>query len=181
MLRDIPLLAVPLLAGIAHAVNFPWESIQLNNTHVSKFSGVAFGNTETERARRNKNTTECRAFPGSADWPAETDWRQLNNILDGSLLQPRPVGEVCYPGPAYDADRCKSLVRTAGATRLYIDDPLTSLTSWTQGNTCLASLTTRGNCTRGGFPSYVVNATNVKQIQAAVNFARNKNLRLVIK
>jgi hypothetical protein len=38
-----------------------------------------------------------------------------------------------------------------------------------------------GNCTLGGFPSYVVNATNVAQIQLAVNFARNANLRLVIK
>lgn len=36
-------------------------------------------------------------------------------------------------------------------------------------------------CTLGGFPSYVVNVTNVAQIQLAVNFARNANLRLVIK
>lgn len=30
-------------------------------------------------------------------------------------------------------------------------------------------------------PSYVVNATNVAQIQLAVNFARNLNLRLIVK
>lgn len=37
------------------------------------------------------------------------------------------------------------------------------------------------NCTIGGYPYYVVNATTVAKIQLAVNFARNLNLRLVIK
>lgn len=36
-------------------------------------------------------------------------------------------------------------------------------------------------CTLGAFPVYAVNATNVAQIQLAVNFARNQGLRLVIK
>lgn len=40
---------------------------------------------------------------------------------------------------------------------------------------------TSGNCTHGGFPPYAVNVGNVGQIQLAVNFARNANLRLVIK
>lgn len=38
-----------------------------------------------------------------------------------------------------------------------------------------------GNCTHGGFPVYTVNVSDVKHIQLAVNFARNANLRLVIK
>jgi len=181
MLRRLPLLALICLQGAVQAVNFPWESIQLNSSHVSKFSGVAFGDAQTERSRRGKNTTECKAFPGDTNWPAAADWRRLNDTVDGALLKPQPVAAVCYPGPKYDAERCKYIVRTAGATRLYIDDPLTSLTSWTQGNTCLASLNAQGNCTQGGFPSYVVNATNVKHVQAAVNFARNRNIRLVIK
>ena len=38
-----------------------------------------------------------------------------------------------------------------------------------------------GNCTHGGFPVYAVNVSGVSQIQLAINFARNNNLRLVIK
>jgi hypothetical protein len=38
-----------------------------------------------------------------------------------------------------------------------------------------------GTCTHGGFPIYAVNISNVGQIQLAINFARNANLRLVIK
>jgi hypothetical protein len=37
------------------------------------------------------------------------------------------------------------------------------------------------NCTLGGYPEYAVEATNVAQIQLAVNMARNMNMRLVIK
>lgn len=37
------------------------------------------------------------------------------------------------------------------------------------------------SCDMGAFPTYVVNVSTVSQIQLAVNFARNANLRLVIK
>jgi hypothetical protein len=52
-----------------------------------------------------------------------------------------------------------------------------------QGLTCLpgdADLP-NANCTLGGYPIYVVNARNAWDVQAGVNFARNKNIRLVIK
>lgn len=50
-----------------------------------------------------------------------------------------------------------------------------------QGLTCQPSDDPSGKCTLGGFPSYVVDASNVAQIQIAVNFARALNLRLVVK
>lgn len=52
-----------------------------------------------------------------------------------------------------------------------------------QGLTCMPPTMTPGfaTCTVGGYPSYVVNATNVAQVQLAVNLARNLNLRLVVK
>jgi hypothetical protein len=37
------------------------------------------------------------------------------------------------------------------------------------------------SCSTGGYPEYVVKATTVAQIQLAVNFVRERNLRLVIK
>lgn len=49
-----------------------------------------------------------------------------------------------------------------------------------QGLTCLPSGQS-GTCTLGGYPSWALNVTTVSQIQLAINFARNANLRLVIK
>lgn len=50
-----------------------------------------------------------------------------------------------------------------------------------QGRSCLPTNTTNGTCTLGAYPSYTVNISSVSQIQLALNFARNTNLRLVIK
>lgn len=50
-----------------------------------------------------------------------------------------------------------------------------------QGNTCPPSANAAGTCTLGGLPVYAVEATDVMQIQLAVNLARNMNLRLVVK
>lgn len=52
-----------------------------------------------------------------------------------------------------------------------------------EGVTCIPpSLARKGaTCSLGGMPSHVVEATNVAQVQLAVNFARNTNVRLVVK
>jgi hypothetical protein len=41
--------------------------------------------------------------------------------------------------------------------------------------------TENSQCTLGGLPEYAVNVSTAAQIQLAVNFARNLNIRLVIK
>lgn len=47
--------------------------------------------------------------------------------------------------------------------------------------TCPPTANPADSCTLGGYPSYVVNASSVSEIQMAVNFARNQGLRLVVK
>lgn len=44
-----------------------------------------------------------------------------------------------------------------------------------------ANGTTNGTCSLGGYPSYSIHIENVAQIQLGINFARNLNLRLVVK
>ena len=51
-----------------------------------------------------------------------------------------------------------------------------------QGKTCMArNDTVDVQCTLGGFPDYAVNVSTAAQVQLAVNFARNLNIRLVVK
>jgi FAD/FMN-containing dehydrogenase len=70
-----------------------------------------------------------------------------------------------------------------------IKDPTSIRSILFQGMTCMPP-TLHGwflgfgdtpQCSVGGYPEYVVNVTTVAQIQLAVNFARERNLRLVIK
>ncbi|KAK4222797.1 hypothetical protein QBC38DRAFT_489055 [Podospora fimiseda] len=136
---------------------------------------------------RNYSGPRCKISPQDPAWPKTQEWQQLNNTLNGRLLQPTPAPSVCYPShPNYNPASCAFL--TSGAikfSRFWLDDPLSVLYPWTEGNTCLPITVNSTNeertCTQGGFPVYVVNATEPEHIQAAVNFARTKNIRLIIK
>jgi hypothetical protein len=168
-------LCVAFLAGTSHGA-LKFESIQLRDEDVGGFPAAKFGHWDHRPSKAH-----CKAFPGSDDWPSEQEWRRLNATLGGALLRPTLPAAACYPGPSQDAAACAFLVNNASSTHFYIDDPVTVLTQWPQGETCLPALNATGSCTRGGFPEYVVNASTVKHVQAAVNFARNNNVRLIIK
>lgn len=160
----------------------------LTENDISKFSLVSFADHQLLTSR-GFDGPRCKIGPEDASWPILEEWAQLNATLEGLLLRPDPSPAVCYPSHAnYNNASCVFL--TSGAarrTRFWLDDPLSVLSTWTQGNTCLpvsapnATIREGRTCTQGGFPTYVVNATEVKHVQAAVNFARNKHIRLIIK
>ncbi|SPO06997.1 related to FAD/FMN-containing dehydrogenases [Cephalotrichum gorgonifer] len=165
-----------LLATLVSGASLTEEAAELTAEDTSGFGAIKFAD-----AAKPPKVAQCRAFPGSDDWPSDCQWRRLNATLHGRLLNPDPPAAVCYQGDNYDSAKCRDLFLNAGDSHFYIDDPLSVLSQWTQGSTCKPALNAQGNCTRGGFPVYVVNATRVADVQAGVNFARNKNLRLVIK
>jgi hypothetical protein len=169
-----------LLAFEVTGKSFPFESVELTQAETQHFRDIRFGNREAA-PKWTSTVPQCRAWPGSEDWPREAEWKQLNTSLEGALLKPLPPASACYQGDNYNVTTCRWLVDQSRRTHFWIDDPLSTLTQWPQGDTCLLAIDAEGECTHGGFPEYVVNATTVKQIQAAVNFARNRNLRLVIK
>lgn len=178
-MRSLLFPLISLHFALATSINFPFEAIQLTPQETTTFPAISFGNTTSPLPL--SQALPCRSLPSSPTWPPPTSWTHLNATLSGALLQPLPPGTPCYPGPLQNLTTCKYLLSNARSSRFYIDDPLTVLTSWTQGNTCIPSLNPKGNCIQGGFPVYVVNATTVRQIQIAVNFARNWGLRLVVK
>lgn len=172
-------LAICELLNIVSSQSFPWESIQLTEEDTANFPAIAFGDSSSLSPQYNGSI--CREHPGSDKWPSSDDWDTFNASLGGVLLEPTPPAAVCYPGPFRDMAKCISLLFSSFDSRFYLNDPLTVLTEWPQGSTCPATFAPVGSCTQGGFPVFVVNVTTAKHIQATVNFARNKNLRLVIK
>ncbi|KAH8674701.1 FAD binding domain-containing protein [Tricladium varicosporioides] len=173
-------LALPVIfayfTGVS-CINFPFEAITLKEEDIKAFPAIAFGDKSTSKYEK----AACKTQPGTPEWPVDDEWAKFNASLGGALLKPAPPAIVCYPGPLQNTDQCNYLLKNASSTRFYINDPVTVLTEWTEGDTCYATAAPTKNCTQGGFPSYVVNATTVKQIQIAVNFARNKNIRLIVK
>lgn len=167
-----------LLVRRALSVGFDYEQIQLTQSDIAGFDAIAFGD---EVADAHYTGAQCKSFPGDRTWPTDAEWSRLNFAINGNLLKPTPPAAVCYKGSSYNARACQYLVRVAGYTHFWLDDPVSVLTQWPEGSTCMPAINAVGNCTQGGFPTYVANVTNVKHVQAAVNFARNRNIRLIIK
>lgn len=131
------------------------------------------------------NKSRCKIYPGDLEWPSDEAWSQLSVLTDNRLIsEPTPRAAVCYPSqPSYDAAKCAAYNVTAWQkSYMHMPDPIEMLSPVAQGMTCVPpNLYDSHRCTRGGFPKYVVNATEPKHVQAAINFARNTGVRLVIK
>ncbi|KAK5994153.1 VAO-type flavoprotein oxidase [Cladobotryum mycophilum] len=126
---------------------------------------------------------ECKPLPGDANWPSQSEWRVLNATLGGALISTVPVAAPCYHNwGVYDADKCAALTSNWIEPWFHEEDPTSLMWPVWEGLSCLPTEHPNStDCTLGAFPAYTVNATSVAHIQTAVNFARNKGLRLVIK
>lgn len=179
------ILSVALLSAVLHvslAQGFGLADTSLTERNIGDFDSIIVGDGTNTRRTERAIARPCKTFPGDPEWPSDVEWQRLNSSLGGVLLKPVPPAAACYPDqPSFNTTACSFLLTNASRTNFYLDDPLTVGAQWSQGNTCLASRNPTGNCTQGGFPSYVVNASTVMHVQLAVNFARDKKIRLVIK
>jgi FAD/FMN-containing dehydrogenase len=108
-----------------------------------------------------------RCHPSDATWPSQQDWKRLNDAVEGNLI---PVN--------FPLSRLKADPGSVAAKRLakdlrnpfYIGDQpgLTQTLGWVDAWATQPSV-------------YAVAARNAQDIAAAVNFAREHNLRLVVK
>ncbi|KAF2746115.1 FAD-binding domain-containing protein [Sporormia fimetaria CBS 119925] len=137
------------------------------------------------RLARRAASARCKTFPGDAHWPKQIIWDIFNLLLGGALIPAKPSAASCYDsqwGPK-DAGKCANVLANFRTPLFHTEDPTSIMWPIFQGRTCMPpNVNSAGpSCTRGGFPEYAVNVSNVAQIQLAINFARAANIRLVIK
>ncbi|KAK7440126.1 hypothetical protein CaCOL14_002045 [Colletotrichum acutatum] len=129
--------------------------------------------------------SSCKCAPNDACWPSTSDWQQFNATLSGKLIATKPVAISCYPGPDYDATLCAKVMvdwykgEWMSSHPVGLDYPLNITCPPVQpaSNSTAAG----GSCTIGTNPVYAVNVTETDDIVAALKFAEEKNLRVVIK
>jgi hypothetical protein len=112
-------------------------------------------------------STFHRQRPSDAGWPSKEAWEQLNGAIGGNLLPVDFPLAACTSGGA-SAD-CKKVLENL-KNPYYIGDQsgLTQTLGWIDAWATKPSV-------------YAVAARNANDIAAAVNFARQNNLRLVVK
>ncbi|KAF1842116.1 FAD/FMN-containing isoamyl alcohol oxidase-like protein MreA [Cucurbitaria berberidis CBS 394.84] len=179
MVSSSAVIALFFVAPVAFAFNFPFESNQLKDSDVGNNSDIAFGKLPVD------NSPRCKSYPGYEGWPSYDRWSVFNVSLNGALLKGIPPAAACYEGEYKDAAKCAIVRRRQGDALFAKEDPLIPFGQWQLDNPCpVPSLNVTPplvECKLISFPAYVVNASTVKDIQLAVNFARNNRIRLTIK
>ena len=108
-----------------------------------------------------------RVRPGDPSWPSAASWEKLTQQVGGNLIPVQFPLAACQS--ASDSPNCQEVLRNLDNPFYIGDQPgLTQTLGWANAWTTKPSV-------------YAVAARNADDIAAAVNFARENHLRLVVK
>jgi FAD/FMN-containing dehydrogenase len=139
---------------------------KLNRRGFLKVSGAVSLSRLWERAAFASRAIH-RVRPSDPGWPSKEAWRRLNDAVGGNLIRVDFPMDACKSSPP-SAD-CKTLFTDLKNPYYIGDNPgITQTLGWIDAWTSKPSV-------------YAVAARNADDIAAAVSFARENNLRLVIK
>jgi FAD/FMN-containing dehydrogenase len=120
-----------------------------------------------DSARAAPSGITSRVRPSDPRWPTASEWENLRQSVDGHLIPLHSPLDVCRAASSDQA--CRDLFRELKNPYFIRDNPtLTQTCGWVDAWTAQPS-------------AYAVAAHETRHVAAAVNFAREKNLRLVIK
>src|ERR1700690_1860603 len=104
-----------------------------------------------------------RVRPTDPKWPGTADWDRLNRAVGGNLIKVRPLFADCSTQPK--GAECLDALKNAQNPFFLGDQPAgTQVSGWLDAWAPAASV-------------YAVAARNSSDVSAAVNFARENNLR----
>ncbi|KAL7803489.1 FAD binding domain-containing protein [Trichoderma aethiopicum] len=126
------------------------------------------------------NSRKCRYLPGDCEWPKDDEWQTLNATVGGRLISGKPLAQSCY-GPARDATTCGIIREQWVVDELYCDDPVNVMFPYWLNNSCNPFTTRDGTCILGNLASYAINVSGADDVLTGIKFARDKNIRLIIK
>ncbi|KPA38211.1 isoamyl alcohol oxidase [Fusarium langsethiae] len=127
--------------------------------------------------------TSCKCAPEQPCWPSSREWTRFNVSISGKLIETSPVAEPCYPGPDNDDEACLVVRNNWSSATFQLSQPLGYAYPLNESCPLLnpGDEATNAKCSLGHSPIYAVNVTTEQDITRSIQFAREKNLRLVIK
>lgn len=108
-----------------------------------------------------------RVRPSDPEWPSAAKWDALNRSVGGNLMKVQPLFASCSQD--HDGTECREVIKNARNPFYLGDQPAgTQVSGWLDAWSPAASI-------------YAVAVRNANDVAAAVTFARENNLRLVVK
>lgn len=125
----------------------------------------------------------CKANTIDGTWPRHDKWQHLNITLNGALIATSPVASSCYNHTRFHSTYACQAVEDNWSSSVFHAAQPESIGAWIfANNSCVPPLVSDAHgCRLGGLPSYVVNATNEREIATALQWAATHNVRVVVK
>jgi len=134
------------------------------------------------------SSSGCLCTYGQPCWPSASTFFQLQSQVSQPLVYPLPTASPCYPS-SNASGNCTAVIEN------WFDDNWRSSMPGSMDATnfetfmfrngtieaCYLNTTITGTCGQGSVPAIGVDARSVKDIQAAVAFSVQQNLKLVVK
>jgi hypothetical protein len=178
MYIDISILIMRLRSLVDLALFFPLIFAQTSSPSANGNSGGYSSNTQPS----------CRCLYGESCWPSSQEFSALSANLSQPLIHPVPPASPCYP-LGHPSGNC-SLVQTLSTDAIWRSDQAGAYENtnfeayYAQNgsiNACYLNTTLGQPCQQGSIPPIGVDARTVEDIQAAVKFASQHNLKIVVK
>ncbi|KAI8279329.1 FAD-linked oxidoreductase [Colletotrichum sp. SAR11_57] len=161
------------------------DAVLANLTTLELSNISLFGFDDATSVNKRSLFGRCKTYPGDILYPNSLIWGVFDLLLGGALTKTIPEASVCYDDFGnYDEAKCAFLTTNwVNGSYYHTEDPTAINAVLFEGLNCMPPTLNVGetSCKVGGLPSYVVEATTVAHVQLAINFARNLNLRLVVK
>ena len=137
----------------------------------------------------SKAAPACRCLYGKSCWPNANEFAALASKISQPLLHPLPPASACYPPSEPPSANCSVIIASYNDSSWRIDQPGAMRTSYFETfifhndtiSACYLNATLGIPCGQGSVPPVGVDARSESDIQAAVNFANQHNLKLVVK
>ncbi|KAI0202859.1 FAD binding domain protein [Astrocystis sublimbata] len=136
------------------------------------------------QARSQLSAPQCRCFPGDECWPTPDHWAALNQSVHGALIATVPIASPChdtFPGVAYDADKCAAIQANWPRPELHEETTHSVMASIFANVSCDPFTPREARCEVGAYVPYAVNASSAADYQTTIAFAKEHNIRLVIR
>ncbi|KAI1103469.1 FAD-binding domain-containing protein [Jackrogersella minutella] len=161
----------------------------LGATFLVLTSGAALSPPSLVERTWNGNKYGCKCYVGDECWPKASSWSALNSTVNGNLLVNVPPGASCHNTfegplgaiPTYDAGACADTSAMWSNESWSVDKPAAALWTYSTNDTCRPTNDPAEPCTLGFYGVYVIRAQSRDHIKAGIDFARENNLRLIIR
>jgi len=135
----------------------------------------------------------CRFIPGDAGWPSKGTWDSLNKTVGGRLIANIPIGSPCYHSTfdvvtqkydlsTYNAASCAAVQQAWHTPPLHEQSSSSVMQTYFANDSCnpIADQS-GGKCGIGSYAQYSINVTGDADAVAGIAFAKEHNIRLLVR